>query len=114
MYGLKAIFKYVVSDEVFYEESIIKLCADSVDEAFTKARKYAEERVSDEHINPNNDKVYKSVVDIVDCFYIYEDEDIQEVYSRIKKKPESLDEKLYLEILGDGCSAEKMQSLRYK
>lgn len=113
MYGLKIIFKYVAGDEVFYEESIITLKANSVDEAYSKAKSYAQD-ACDEHLNADNEKVYKSVVDIVDCFSVYEDEDIQEVYSSIKKKPESLDEKLYLDILGNGCKAEEMYSLRYK
>jgi hypothetical protein len=107
MYGLKVIFKYTANNEVFYEEMILKVQADSFDSAYEKAWAYAKDLCDNEHINPNGDKVYESVLDIVDCF-LMDDKvaEIEEVYSSIKKKPNYLSEEQYIGIISDCCTDE--------
>ena len=115
MYGVKLLFKYTVNDEIFYEESIIKVSADSFDNAYEKAERYAEERLDKEHINPDGDKVIMSFSGAVDCFMICDDnEDIEEVYSSFMKKPDTMSEKEHFELLSKSCTKEEMNALRYK
>ena len=115
MYGVKLIFKYTVNDAVFYEESIVRVRADSFDKAYEKAEKYAEERLDKEHINPDGNRVLMSFEGAVDCFGICDDnEDIEEVYSSFTKKPEAMSENEHFELLSKSCTKEEMKVLRYK
>ncbi|MBR1738617.1 MAG: DUF4288 domain-containing protein [Firmicutes bacterium] len=114
MYGLKMFFKYRVNNEEFYEERIIRVKAESFDEAYNKAWEYAKSTIDEEHINPDGDRVYETIIDIVDCFLIYEDSDAEEVYSSIKKRPQNMTEKEYIDFLSKSCSKEELKVIRYR
>ncbi len=115
VYGVKVIYKYEIGQETFYEEQILKIRAESFDDAFKKAREYAENNIDHNRTNINGDKVKETVCDVVDCYLADDDDsDVQEIFSSIKKNRASLSEEEYIEILGGGCDAEEMYILRYR
>ena len=57
----KLVYKYVVHSQepqVLYEEQILKINADSFDEAYQKAEKYIESYI-DKYTNINGDNVFR-------------------------------------------------------
>ena len=44
-YGVKLLYRYDVCGEVFYEESILRVNADSFDDALAKAAQYADDAI---------------------------------------------------------------------
>lgn len=100
---------------MFYEESIVTLTADSFDDAYAKAERYAKKQIDSQHINPLGQKVFETIYDLVDCFLVDEEtEGVQEVYSSIKKNRTSLPEEEYIAVLADGCTTDEMKPLRYQ
>lgn len=82
-FGVKLIYKYVVhspNPQVLYEEHILKICADSFDDAYQKTDKYIESYIN-KYTNINGDAVEISLYKVVDCFKCYNDSDVEEIYS---------------------------------
>ncbi len=115
MYGVKVIYKYEVSGEVFYEEQILKVQAASFDEAYSKALEYAKNSLDHHRINISGEKVAESVIGAVDCYLADDDNaEVSEIYSGIKKNRTALTENEFIGILGDCCDSDEMKVLRYR
>ena len=115
-YGVKLLYRYDVCGEVFYEESILRVNADSFDDALAKAAQYADDAIITDHINPNGFSVKESVCDIMDCYLIDEsenDSDVQEVYSGIMKNRLDVTDEEFTEQVFDQCSDEKLVNIRF-
>ncbi len=112
IYGVKVVYKYVVHSQkpqVLYEEQILKINADSFDEAYQKAEKYIESYI-DKYTNINGDNVEISLYKEVDCFKCYEEEnDIQEVYSGFLKLDDNS-----LKSITTPCETEELKILRHE
>ena len=82
-FGVKVLHTYVVGNERerFCEELILRVKAESFDEAYAKAEKYMKDYVCD-YINLDDKRVRTSNIELVDCFLAYDSEgDVQEMYS---------------------------------
>lgn len=112
LYGVKLIIKYDIQGEnpqTLYEEQVLKISADSFDDAYQKAENYAEEYI-DKYTNSGGDAVEISLYKAVDCFKCYEEENgIQEVYSGFIKADEKA-----LNSITSPCEAEELRILRHK
>ena len=88
IFGVKLIFKYVVNSkmpQILYEEQILRIKAESFDNAYQKADEYVASYIA-KYTNINGDSVEISLYKEVDCFLCYEEDDgIQEVYSGFLK-----------------------------
>lgn len=86
IFGVKLIFKYVVNSkmpQVLYEEQILRIKAESFDNAYQKADEYVASYIN-KYTNINGDTVEISLHKEVDCFLAYDEKyEIQEVYSGI-------------------------------
>ena len=112
-YSVKIILKYVVeSGETFIEESIILLDAGSFDEAYEKAEQYVKEYGVNEPYTNMYGKQVRTEVSYSDCYCVYEDDDVIEVYSSIKKGREKLSEEMIVSALDDCCTKEELLPLR--
>ncbi len=112
LFGVKLVYKYEVHCEkpqVLYEEQILKVSADSFEEAYERAEQFIEEYI-EEYQNINDDKVKISLYKEVDCFKCYEWEDnIQEVYSGFLKLDDSA-----LKSITTTCDTDELKILRHK
>ena len=117
LYGVKVIYKYTVGNgdnTVFFEEQILMVKADSFDEAYELAEKYAD-KCCDEHINPYGQSVKSEIYKMADCFLAFDEEDnVTEVYSMVTKNKTNLSKDEFADILTNQCSKEEMYVLRYK
>lgn len=114
-YGLRIIYRMRAGSRVFYEESIVLLKAESFDAAYEKAEAHALGICSDEYINVYGEPVKTELVDIVDCFQAFDEEDgVQEVYSRTMTNRTDMEEEEWIGVLSDGCTAEEMLPLRFR
>ena len=112
-YGLKIIYRITAGSRVFYEESIVLLKAESFDAAYEKAETHALGVCSDEYINVYGEAVKTELVDIVDCFQAFdEDNGVREVYSRIMKNRTPMNEEAFADLLADSCTVEERMPLR--
>lgn len=106
-YGIKIIFRHTVQDkttvlEQKYEEMIVSVKAETLDEVFAKAEKYAKEYY-DEHMNMDGNRVKCEVLSISDCFEIFDEEgDVTEIYSK------------FYTTEGKPCTSDELRSLRYR
>lgn len=111
-FGVKIVYEYVIynqNPQVLYEEQILKIVADSFDEAYQKAEQYIESYL-DEYTNINGNTVKKSLYKVVDCFKCYEEEnDIQELYSGFLKLDDNA-----LKSITTPCETEELQILRHE
>ena len=115
-YGVKLLYRYEVCGEVFYEESILKVKANSFDDALAKTARYADDAIITDHINPNGFSVKESVCEIMDCYLIDEsenDSDVQEVYSGIMKNRLDVTDEEFTEQVFDQCSDEELVNIRF-
>ncbi len=112
MYGIKLVYKYVVyslEPKELYEEQILKIVADSFDEAYQKADEYIKS-YNDKYTNINGDNVEISLYKVVDCFKCYEQENgIQEVYSGFLKLDDNS-----LKSIASSCETDELQILRHE
>lgn len=114
MYSVKILYKYVVNGtKEFFEESVIAMNADSFEDAYEKSEKYVEETIEKEYINMYGEKVVLSDVEYTDCFQIYKEDEITEVYSTFKVNKTSLNEREYIDILTQHLTADELLPLRY-
>lgn len=112
VYGVKIIYRNTVENKVVYEESILKIRADSFDEAYALAEKYANDVIDacDGEPNRNGEPVRVSVAAYVDCFHMQEENDkIEEVFSSYIKNETSLAEEDLLKQLTSVCSEEDLK-----
>lgn len=112
IYGVKVVYKYVVhsqNPQVLYEEQILKIKAESFDDAYKKADEYAASYIH-KYTNINGDTVEISLYKAVDCFMCFEEENgIQEVYSGFLKSDKNV-----LKSITTTCEADELQILRHK
>lgn len=106
-YGVKVLYRRWAGEEVFYEEQILHVDAESFDQAYEKAEACAKTYCG-EHMNPYGQKVWVEKFYLLDC-YLANDE---EIYSRIFKNPFGDDEEKLLDVLDSHSSAEEMFPLR--
>ena len=112
-YGLKMIYRIRAGSRLFYEESIVRVRAESADEAYEKAEGYALGMCADEYVNVCGELVKTELAGIIDCFQAFGEEDgVQEVYSRIAANRTGLNEEQWFGALSDGCTAQDMLPLR--
>lgn len=113
-YSVKMLIRHAVeSGEVFFEESIIMLEADSFDDAYVKAEKYAKDNEIDiSYENMYGKHVESKVVSFTDCFSIYDDEDVIEVYSSMIKCGNDLPEDSVIAFFEETCDRQDMLPLR--
>lgn len=111
-YSVKLIIRHSVeTGEVFLEESIIMLDADSFDDAYLKAEQYAKEYVDDTYQNMYGKTVKSEVISFADCFSVFED-DVMEVYSSFIKCREELPEEAVMAFWEEDCSRKDLLPLR--
>ena len=113
-YSVKIIIRRTVeTGERFLEESILMLDAASSDEAYLKAEKYVKENeICAAYDNMYGKRVHSEIVSYADCFSVYDDESIVEVYSSVRRCKEKTSEKAILSVLEKSCLREDMLSLR--
>lgn len=117
LYGVKIIYKYTVDDEKntnFFEEQILTVMANSFDDAYKRAQKYAIE-TCDNHLNPYGQNVNMEVYSIADCFLAFDEEEgIREVYSMITQNKTNLSNNEFIDMLTHRCTKDELYILRYK
>lgn len=117
LYGVKILLKYTVKNEkqnIFFEEQVLTVRAESFDAAYEKAEKHVEQ-FCEEYVNPDGDKVKKEFFKSIDCFLIYPDDgDVQEVYSCFIRNDTELSEDQYIDMLYKHCRPENLNVLRYE
>lgn len=114
IYGVKAIHTYIVGEETrrFYEELILRVDAESYDEAYEKAEKYMQGYVC-EYTNIYGEKVKTFKIEAIDCFLAYDAEgDVQELYSSCSINSSSLLEEEYYKLIASPCGEKEMRPLR--
>ena len=114
-YSVKLIIKHTVeSGEVFLEQSIIMLDANSFDDAYLRAEQYVNDNeICCTYNNMYGMEVQSSLVSFADCFSVYEDEDVIEVYSNMIKCSDELHEDKLIALHTNLCEREDMLSLRH-
>jgi len=113
-YSVKLIIRHTVeTGEVFLEESVLMLNADSFDDAYSKAERYVKENgVCAEYKNIYGTRVHTEIISYADCFSIYDDEDVVEVYSTIRRSRKAMPENTIISVLEDSCTRKDMLPLR--
>ena len=113
-YSVKIVVKHSVdTGEVFLEESIIMLEADSFDQAYIKAEQYVQENeICGSYDNMYGKRVHSEVVSFADCFSVYDDSDVIEVYSSMFKCNDNLPENTLVALLENSCTRSEMLPLR--
>ena len=112
-YGLKMFYRMTAGSRVFYEESVVMLWAESFDDAYKKAEIYAKDMCGCDYINICGETVKTELVDIVDCFIVYEEENgVTEVYSRYMQNKTPLSEEKFIDLLSDSSTVEERYPLR--
>ncbi len=117
-YGVKVIYRHEAGEDVFYEESVISVKADSFDEAWEKAMAYAHEQCEDDepHINPYGETVKSSVLEWSDGFIVdkEEDDEVFEIYSRLMKDDLNMPAEVFNKSLIKSIGKEAGVALRYR
>lgn len=113
-YSVKIIIKHAVeSGEVFLEESIIMVDAVSFDDAYFKAEQYVKDNeICSSYENIYGKRVQSEVVSYADCFSVYDDEDVIEVYSSIIKCCKDLPEDSFVKFFEKSCTRKELLPLR--
>ncbi|MBQ2995648.1 MAG: DUF4288 domain-containing protein [Oscillibacter sp.] len=116
IYGVKVIHTYSVGkdDRCFYEELILKVNADSFDEAYEKTEQYMRDCVC-EYKNINGESVKTQAIEALDCFLAVDPEgDVQELYSSFSINDSSLPEEEYYRLITSPCGEKELRPLRNK
>lgn len=114
IYGIKVIHIYSVGDDDrrYYEELILRVNAESFDDAYVKAERYMREAVC-EYVNPGRETVKTLSIETVDCFLAYEpDGDVQELYSSFSTNSSGLSEEDYYKAITSVCGEKELRVLR--
>ena len=89
------------------------LDAASFDDAYLKAEQYVKENeLCAEYENMFGARVCSEIVSYADCFSVYDDESVVEVYSSIRRCSDEMTEKAIRSVLEDSCVREEMLPLR--
>ena len=113
LYGVKLVCRYAVGEDVFYEERVLRVRADSFDDAIEKASRYAETSLENGRVNMYGQSVEERVCESMNCYLIDENEaGIEETYSSIMKNQTKMPEEAFLDLLTGGCEREEMKALR--
>ena len=84
LYGVKVVSRYAVSDEVFYEERVLRLRAESFEDAMERAEAHIRGYLEDGRLNMDGQPVGETICEAVHAFQIFEDgEAVEETFSRI-------------------------------
>ena len=87
--------------------------ASSFDDAYSKAEKYMiENEVCFTYVNIFGKRVNSEIVSYADCFSVYDDEDVLEVYSSIRLSRDSMPENTIISVLEDSCTRNELLPLR--
>ncbi|MBQ4129481.1 MAG: DUF4288 domain-containing protein [Ruminococcus sp.] len=116
IYGVKVIHTHMVGEDSqrFYEELILRVEAQSFDEAYEKARKYMQD-ANCEYTNIYGEKVKTFQIEAIDCFLAFDAEaDVQELYSSFSTNRYALTEDEYYEAITSPCSEKDLHPLRNK
>ncbi|MBE6788708.1 MAG: DUF4288 domain-containing protein [Ruminococcaceae bacterium] len=114
IYGVKVIHIHTVgeNDQRYYEELILRVEADSFDDAYEKAELYMKNAVC-RYKNPKGDTVKTLNIEAVDCFLAFEpDGDVQEMYSSFSINNSLLSEEEYYKIISSSCGEKELRPLR--
>ncbi len=114
IYGVKVIHTHTVgeNDQRYYEELILRVDADSFDDAYEKAERYMKDAVC-EYKNPKGETVKTLNIEAVNCFLTFEPEgDVQEMYSSFSCNNSSLTEEEYYDAISSSCGEEELRPLR--
>ena len=113
-YSVKMVVRHTVdTGEVFLEESILMLEASSFDNAYSKAEQYVKDyEINCTYENMLGKRVQSKVVSFADCFSVYDDDDVVEVYSSIRKCSDGLCEDTLMKFFENSCSRQEMLPLR--
>ena len=113
-YSVKMVVRHTVeTGEVFLEESILMLDASSFDDAYSKAEQYVNNNeINCTYENMFGKRVQSKVVSFADCFSVYDDDDVVEVYSSIRKCSDGLCEDTLMKFFENSCSRQEMLPLR--
>ena len=113
-YSIKLIIKYTVEmGEIFFEESILMLEAESFDDAYRKIERWVSDNgVGDSYRNLYGRTVQKEIVSYADCFSVYDDDEVTEVYSSFQKPRPDLPEKTLVAAQTESCGKEELLPLR--
>ncbi len=112
-YGVKVMNTYCVEDKRFYEESILMLNASSFDDALDKAEVYMDD-CEKEYENCDDKIVKLEKTEVLDCFLVYEDDEIVEVYSSFSTNKTFLSDDDFYKAITDIADADKLYPLRHK
>ena len=113
-YSVKMIIRHTVeTGEMFLEESVLMLDAASFDDAYLKAEEYVKgNELCAAYANMYGKRVHSDIVSYADCFSVYDDENVVEVYSSVRRCSDEMSEKAILSILENSCTREDMLPLR--
>ena len=113
-YSVKMVVRHTVeAGDVFLEESILMLDASSFDDAYSKAEQYVKNyEINCTYENMFGKRVQSKVVSFADCFSVYDDDDVVEVYSSIRKCSDCLCEDTLMKFFENSCSRQEMLPLR--
>lgn len=113
-YSVKILLRHhVESGETFVEESVLLVDADSFDDAYQKAEAYVVNYdICAAYTNMYGCQVTSEIVSYADCFSVYEDDDIIEVYSSLLKCSEDLTAETIIGVLEASASREELLPLR--
>ncbi|MBR1810681.1 MAG: DUF4288 domain-containing protein [Clostridia bacterium] len=103
VYGVKIVYTYTVENDAFYEESVLRVRADSFDDAYARAEQYVNSNIEKEYRNADGKTVTVSYA-AVDCFHVQEENDrVEEVFSAFSQAPATTP-----------CTAETLRPLRHE
>ena len=114
IYGVKVIHTHTVGseDRRFYEESILKVDAESFEEAYDKAEKYIQDAVC-AYKNIYSEDVKTISIEAIDCFCAFDPEgDVQEIYSSFYTNRSALPEDVYYKEITSPCDENELRPLR--
>ena len=114
-YSVKMIIRHATEmGEVFLEESILLMDATSFDDAYLKAVQYVKENeICAAYDNMYGKHVNSELLSFADCFSVYyDDDDVVEVYSSVKRCNDKMQEADILSVLEASCTREEMRPLR--
>lgn len=116
LYGVKVIHTQSVGEDAqrFYKELILRVEAESFDEAYEKAEKYIQDDVC-EYTNIYGEAVKTLKIEAVDCYLVFDEEDgVQEVYSSFSTNNSALPEEEYYQTIACPCEEKELRPLRNK
>ena len=114
IYGVKVIHTHTVgeNDQRYYEELILRVEADSFDDAYEKAELYMKDAVC-RYQNQKGETVKTLSIEAVNCFLAFEpDGDVQEMYSSFSINNSPLTEEEYYKAISSSCGEKELHPLR--